>query len=182
MNRSQNWRRVLRLRNYDYSSPGFYLVTVCIQKRECLLGEIVANVVRLTGAGQVVAAIWQELPSRFPSLTADSFVIMPNHIHGILHLGQADIFRAQQAAPLRPGPSLPAVVRAFKSQSAVSVNRLRQRSAVPVWQRNYYEHVIRGERDLEKIREYISQNPLRWSFDRENPARAPGAETIRPVP
>jgi len=192
-------RRSLRLRGYDYALPGAYFVTVCVQNRECLFGEIVGGEMRLNDTGRIVANTWLALPDRFPSVGVGAFVVMPDHVHGIIivaDVSRADVSRAQQAAPLRgmeparPGvgaglalpagtdvsagvhvsagaassaPTLGDVVRAFKSISAISVNRSLGRTGRSLWQRNYYEHVVRGESDLRQILDYIARNPAEWN-------------------
>lgn len=175
------------MRGDDYSSPGFYFVTVSTQDRACILGEVVGDTVLLRAAGRAAAEIWQELPTRFSMLALDAFVVMPNHMHGIIQIGSPYDEGAQQAAPLRGAPALPEIMRAYKSISAIAINRLLNQNGSRVWQRNYYEHVIRGEVELRNVREYVQQNPRRWALDRENPAavlvsyaetpwRAPGPE------
>jgi putative transposase len=137
--------------------------------------------------GAAVTQAWFGLPRRFPSVVLDAFVVMPNHVHGVVVLRQADAAPgpaapgAASSAPTCPGPAQPrdaasgaptlgAVVRAFKSTSAIRVNELVSRSGA-IWQRGFYEHVVRDEPSLLRIREYIATNPLRWSLDRENPMR-----------
>lgn len=144
-------------------------MTVCAENRECLLGEIVNGEAVLCEAGRVVSEAWACLPPRFSTIALDVFVVMPNHVHGIIQIVASNPPRAQQAAPLRNAPTLGSIIRAFKSMSAISVNRLLGRSGYAVWQRNYYEHVIRNEKQLEMVRQYIVPNPLRWASDRENP-------------
>ncbi|MGH9404578.1 MAG: transposase [Terriglobia bacterium] len=170
VNRGDHHRRSIRLRGYDYSSCGFYFVTVCTENRECALGEIVSGSVALCGAGRIVSETWASVAQRFSTVALDDYVVMPNHVHGIIQLAAPNGgLRAQQAAPLRRGPTLGEVIRGFKSISAVSVNRLLGRSGRAFWQRNYYEHLIRNQRELDLVRQYIAQNPLRWTADRENP-------------
>ncbi len=165
-------RRSLRLPGFDYSSRGLYFVTLCTYGKECLLGNAIDARVVLNEAGKIVQKVWHDLPARFPSLAVDAFVAMPNHIHGILVLMGTGIGTkgAASSAPTSAVPSLGRVLRAFKSLTAVEVNRSCQRKR-PLWQRNYYEHIIRGGEDLDAIRRYIIENPRRWAEDRENPHR-----------
>ena len=151
-------RESVRLWKYDYSLEGGYFVTICTFERACVFGEIVNGVMRLNIFGESVFQIWQTLPSHFPSLILDEFVVMPNHLHGIITFN-------------RRGPRLGQVVGYFKYQSTKMINELRNVSPVRFWQRNYHEHVIRDEKDLERIREYIFNNPLQWHLDQENPRR-----------
>jgi REP element-mobilizing transposase RayT len=125
-------------------------------------------------------ACWRGLPQHYSHVDLDSFVVMPNHIHGIVIL-------TDQTVPIRPNEArraLPEIIRAFKSFSAREINNLRRESKTAVWQRGYYEHIIRDEESLSRIREYIEINPLRWHLDRENPefARADGRAGLRPAP
>jgi len=132
----------------------------------------------LNRAGQAVQAAWFEIPDRFPGIELDAFVVMPNHIHGIIGL-----FHGKGAVPRKVKPrgaassaptsaiSLGRVIRAYKSLSAIEVNRLLRRKGQQIWQRNYYEHIIRQGEDLSEIRRYIAENPANWSDDPENPDR-----------
>jgi len=122
----------------------------------------------LNEAGEIVNSLWEELPVRYHSIGIDYYVIMPNHFHGIIVIQNVG---AQLAAPVggaSPAPTLGDIIRTFKSISTLHINRQCHRSGA-LWQRNYYEHIIRHEQSLCKIREYIRNNPLQWSLDRENP-------------
>ena len=152
----EHLRRSLRLEGYDYSQAGAYFVTTCAQGRECLFGEVDSAAMRLNAAGEVVERTWTDLGARFPTIGLDAFAVMPNHFHAIVVLAGVT-------------PKLGDVVGAFKSLSAIAINRLLLRSGRSLWQRNYYEHIIRTEAALNRIREYITTNPLRWQLDRENP-------------
>ena len=173
-------RRSMRLRGYDYAAAGLYFVTVCAYDRACLFGEVVDGQVQLTDAGRILETCWRAIPDHCPHTTLDSWVVMPNHVHGIIVLGATHAgtihvralhagthVRATHASPLRAG-SLGAIVGSFKSAVTRRINALRGGGGT-VWQRNYHEHVIRNERDLRRIRRYIADNPVRWSLDRENP-------------
>jgi putative transposase len=163
-------RRSIRLPSYDYGNPGAYFVTICAYRRRPLFAH--------TPFAEIATREWQRAAELRASVTLDAFVVMPNHIHGIVWI-IADGIRGQRAAPLfrtsrGPTPnSLGAVVRAYKSAVARCINVMRNTPAQPVWQRNYYEHVIRDERDLERVRRYVEENPLRWEFDRDNPEGRP---------
>jgi putative transposase len=173
MNLELHHRRSIRLYFYDYSSPGLYFVTVCVQKKELLFGDIADGGVVLGRTGQEVRRIWESLLQRFGSVALDAFVVMPNHIHGTIEIVGAPLAPPgsyRQADP-ESQPTLGAIVRTFRSTSAISVNGLLNRSERGVWQRNYYEHIVRDQDELAKIREYIAENPLWWAQDRENPER-----------
>lgn len=187
------YRRSIRLHDYDYTQEGAYFVTMCVHDHVCLLGNIVNDTVQIKGPGLIVAQTWNSLPSRFPSIELDAFVIMPNHVHGIIVLTDnrscpilPESVGVEQALPASTqtpdnikktgdasiAPTLGRIVQAFKSISAIACNRTLDRAGSPFWQRNYYEHVIRDEADLNRIREYITNNPAHWAEDRENPACA----------
>jgi REP element-mobilizing transposase RayT len=186
-------RQSIRLRGYDYRSIGAYFVTICTFQRECILDDPeIARVVRLS---------WRSANDGWEAPVYE-LVVMPNHIHGIVWLGRQrgvvggrGVVRAQRgpladvsqfgrcgringciggegAAPLQSG-SLSAIVGAFKSPSTKRINRLREAAGRPVWQRNYHERIIRGERELAAARKYILDNPMKWDADPNNPAPIP---------
>jgi len=256
-------RRSIRLKGYDYTQAGVYFVTICTQARECLFGDVVNDQMRLNDAGQMVESAWLDLPQRFPNVELDEFVIMPNHMHGIIliavgaglvpapngattatidrattrvaptttpdvgaglvpALDEATTGRATtrvaptttpdagaglvpaldeattDRATTRVAPTSPpnvgaGLVPALGATTRVAPTRLgdivgayksittheyivgvRERGWPPfegkVWQRNYYEHIVRNERELDAIRPYIRNNPLQWALDRDNPA------------
>jgi len=192
-------RRSIRLRGYDYTLAGAYFVTIITHHRARALGHIHDGVVTLTEAGRIAQACWDDLPNHYAHVELDAFVIMPNHVHGIIVLTDEPAERAglrpahtteSNAAPhvrtgrgptptekaptapvragLRPAlprHGLPEIVRAFKSFSARRINKARQVRGVPFWHRNYYEHIIRNEDSLNRIRAYIATNPSRWADD-----------------
>ncbi len=158
-------RRLLRLRDYDYTRPGAYFVTVCTRRRACLFGHIADGMMRPNTLGAIVETCWLTLPHHYPHARLDAFVVMPNHAHGILFLDDDAI--ARRATSKRHG--LSEIMRAFKTFSSRRVNALSNGSGARVWQRGYYEHIIRNETSLRRLRNYIETNPLRWDLDRENP-------------
>ena len=172
-------RRSLRLPEYEYSQVGAYFITVCATSRECLFGEVVDGEMLLNEAGRIVQAIWHRLSNRFANVELDALVVMPNHVHAVITIVDGTDVGAGLALPggeaaggtanLRP-TTLGDIVGAFKSLSAINVNRLLVRSG-PVRQRNYYEHIIRDETSLNRIRDYIAINPSQWHLDTENPER-----------
>jgi REP element-mobilizing transposase RayT len=216
-------RRSIRLKGYDYATPGAYFVTVCTHERECLFGDIVDGVMRLNEAGRMVNTVWDEIPAHYPGIDVDAFIVMPNHIHGIVAIvGAAPRGRPGPepssvtvgaaprgrpglepssvtvgAAPRgRPGPepskngqpqgvaptavglSLPEVVNRFKTMTTKRYADGVKQNGWPVfpgklWQRNYYERVIRNVNELSAIREYITRNPQQWSMDTDNPKILP---------
>jgi putative transposase len=177
-------RRSIRLKGYDYSQAGAYFVTICAEHRECLFGEIADAQMQLNEYGQIVADCWNNLPQRFPNIDLDEFVMMPNHMHGITVItddnGGAIHVGAIHELPLRELPEqdrgqrrkmlLPKIVGYFKMNTAKRINLIRGTQGTSVWQRNYYEHIVRNERELERIRTYIVGNPSMWDKDENNPA------------
>ena len=175
-------RRSIRLRGYDYARPGAYFVTICTRERECLFGDVVDGAMILNESGRVVESCWQILPRHFPHVRLDAFVVMPNHVHGLIvltdfpsrpRLGGRGEALAANASPLqgtKPG-SLGAIVQNFKSVTTRKINPIRGTPGMPLWQRNYYEHIIRNEDEWNEIRTYIAENPLRWELDENHPRR-----------
>jgi len=158
-------RRSVRLAGYNYSQDGAYFVTICARERELSLqAEPVRDVVR---------SAWYGLPARFPGVALDEFVVMPNHIHGIILLvggGGAASSAPTVLGAASSAPTLGRVVRAFKSVSGIEANRVLGRSNRLFWQRSYYERIIRDEEELDAIRQYIQANPGNWPDDPENPS------------
>jgi putative transposase len=168
----------LRLKNFDYSQPGYYFVTICVPDWKPILSRVFGGKVILNQAGTAVHKTWLDLPRRFPSINIHEFVVMPNHFHGILQLTQPIRIAPKGAASSAPTtgkpfeyPTVGKVLRAFKSISAIDVNRILVRKAEPVWQRGYYDHIIRTGQDFEEIRAYILENPARWE---QRSAQNPG--------
>jgi len=167
-------RRSIRLKGYDYSQAGAYFVTICTQDKECLFGDIVDGEIRLNDAGRMVRDIWHKITEHFPHADIDEFVVMPNHFHGIGVINSDGKGMACHAPTQRQfakpiAGSLSAIVGSFKSAVTRQINQIRNTPGYPVWQRNYYEHVIRDEEEINRIREYIIGNPAKWSDDENNP-------------
>ena len=169
-------RRSIRLRMYDYGQAGAYFVTICVQGGENLLGKIVGNEMRVTDAGGMVARWWLRLQEKFPGLETDESIIMPNHFHGIIVIADP----VGSAPPGRPDtddatkPALGDIVGWFKTMTTNEYIRGVKTLEWPpfqgrFWQRNYYEHIIRNDDELNRIRAYIEANPAQWAYDRENP-------------
>ena len=177
-NLEMHQRRSIRLRGYDYSQPGAYFVTICTQRKQCMFGRVVDEGVHLNDAGRMVKRVWEDLSQRFHTVELDQFVVMPNHIHGVIIIKGvgATLVVAQYRAGTRPAPTIQLgdVVAAFKSNTTDEyINGVKQHYWSPfanrLWQRNYYERVIRDETELDRIRQYIIENPLKWALDPENP-------------
>jgi len=163
----------MRLKEYDYSQSGTYFLTICVEGRECLFGEIADGEVKLNEYGVIARQCWEAIPIHFSTVELDEYITMPNHIHGIIN-----IVGARHAVPLQierfgkpiPG-SLSTVVRSYKSAVTKRINGLRNKLGTVIRQRNYYEHVIRSDVELGRSRQYIVENPLKWDIDSENPKR-----------
>jgi putative transposase len=165
-------RKSPRLSGYDYSQAGACFVTVCVQGRQGLLGEILHGEMRLNQAGYMVERWWKELERKFSLIKIDEYdVVMPNHFHGI-------VFIPELSAPTteggHTGPPLQRIVQWFKTMTTNEYIHGVKEHGWPqfkgsLWQRSFYDHVIRDEASLNRIREYIASNPLRWDLDRENP-------------
>jgi len=161
-------RRSIRLKKFDYSSPGAYFVTVVSYKRANIFGSITCGEVLLSQSGEIAKNTWREIPIHFPYVTIDTYVIMPNHLHGIIN-----IVEATHASPLPVNIRQPlgVIIGSFKSAATKRIHRAGLLKHKQIWQRNYYDHIIRDDNDYEQIYEYIESNPINWEFDHENPAR-----------
>lgn len=168
---NQHCRRSVRLQGHDYSQSGAYFVTICAYNRECLFGGIAGNDIRLNECGAIAKGEWIKSFEIRKEIKLDEYIVMPNHIHGIVWIDNP--IGANGRSPLHRtnmGPkTLSSFVAGYKSTVTKQINALRRLPGVPVWQRNYYEHVIRGDTELNRIRQYIMENPLKWEFDSENP-------------
>lgn len=190
-NSSSHNRRSIRLRGYDYTSEGGYFITIVTHNREHLFGTIKDGQMQLTDSGIIAREEWFRTTELRPyvDLSEDEFIVMPNHIHGIIWLtdgGTASRFgHARAKREVRRAPtmdqipakecfgkpvsgSIPTIVRAFKSTVTKRVNLLQGTPSQPVWQRNYYEHIITTDHEYETITEYIYSNPMHWGTDSEN--------------
>ena len=195
-------RRSIRLKNYDYTSLGAYYVTIVAYGRECLFGEILDKAMYLSKYGEIVQKWWDDIHVHFPNVEIGAFVIMPNHLHGIIfiingrrgevvsphndpnqdnqefiiegensHAMDETLKQVRETLPLRT-PSLGQIIAYFKYQSTKEMNATNKTGAITrFWQRNYYEHIIRNEKELKQKTDYIVDNPSRWEDDAENPLK-----------
>ncbi len=147
-------RRSIRLKGYDYSQPNAYFVTVVTYAKEPLLGQVIDGEMHLSTAGKILHYVWIDLPLHYPNVCLDSFCIMPDHFHAIIRL--IEIYGVEKNPPLSE------IVRALKTFSAKRINALRKTPGQPVWQRDYYEHIIRDIDEWQQIQAYIVENPRRW--------------------
>ena len=189
-------RRSIRLKRYDYSQAGAYYVTIVAYQRECLFGEIVNGEMKLNQYGKIVQKWWNDIPKHFRNVELGVFIVMPNHIHGIIiindnrrgtvpvpsndqnlrgippsHKNGETRKSGGETPPLR-APTLEQIVAYFKYQSTKEMNALDDTKTITkFWQRNYYEHIIRDEQDIQNKTDYIESNPMMWDEDDENPFR-----------
>ena len=154
-------RKIMRLKDYDYSQPGYYFVTICTHDRQNILGNIVGEglralpMIELTDLGQYVEEAVIHLPKIFPQVLIDQYCIMPNHIHGVLIL---------QNAGGHGNPPLHGIIGRFKSYTTYVYNKNQKNK--PLWQRSFYDHIIRNQKELDEIRKYIQENPMKWYEDK----------------
>ena len=189
---NRHHRRSIRLQDYDYRLPGAYFVTVCAQERACLFGVVGDGEMQLNDAGRMIEQWWFELNRKFLMVETDEFVIMPNHFHGIVVITDVPVGADLRVGPVREGGDpahqgahagapLQMVIQWFKTMTTNEYIRGVKTALWPsfngrLWQRNYYEHIIRNNESLNRIRQYMLDNPSHWSFDRENPE----ATTLEP--
>jgi putative transposase len=172
-------RRSIRLQGYDYSEAGAYFVTIVTLGRVGLFGEVVNGEMRLNRYGEIIQKWWDDILQHFPNVELGAFVIMPNHVHGIIMIG--DNRRGTVPVPQGSGttqmggetpplqkPTLGQIVAYFKYKSTKEINALNNGPVMKLWQRNYYEHIIRNQNDLEQTWLYIESNPAQWDTDEEN--------------
>jgi putative transposase len=147
-------------------------VTICTQDKQHLFGEIFGNLIHLSPIGEIITQCWEEIPKHFHNVNLDEYVIMPNHIHGIIIINEIDICRGEVTSPLRKA-TLGNIIAYFKYQSTKAINDLEGTPGIKIWQRNYYDRIIRGEKELQNIRDYIANHVLTSSFEMEHPENIP---------
>jgi REP element-mobilizing transposase RayT len=162
---AEHYRRSIRLKDYDYRNAGWYFVTICVHERESALGKIVNGVMQLSRYGKIVDTAWRDLPKHCSYVVLDEFCIMPNHAHCIIILidddrrdgspqSGSETLPARKTHPSKPRHPLSEIIRAFKSFSSKRINALRKTTGNPFWQSNYYEHIIRNDREYKAIKQY----------------------------
>lgn len=165
-------RKLNRWQGYDYCMPGHYFITICTQDMICHFGSVVNNKMVFNELGKIINECWFDLPKHYKNCKLDKFVIMPNHVHGIIEIINDRYFKTADYVGngLKPFPTdhgLPEIVRGFKTFSSRKINRLEGNKYFQ-WQKSFYDRVIRSEKELFDIREYITNNPLNWAADRNN--------------
>lgn len=185
-----------RLKSWSYSFDGYYFITICVQNREELFGEIKDSKMIINEYGKIVEDCWLDLTKHYNNIKLDEFIVMPNHVHGIIIInvetgfkpvskkpqGKAELISVDMVqmnndieAGLKPvsintkNHGLSEIVRALKTFSLRKINEIRNVTGIPVWQTRFYDHIIRDEFSLNNIRKYIMYNPLNWEKDEENP-------------
>ena len=166
-------RKNIRLTAYDYSKDGIYFITICSRKRENIFAQIGVGdglvssrtiEIELTEIGKIIENQWNDIPNQFDSVSLDEFIIMPNHVHGVVII--------RRRADTRPAPTLGDIICAFKSKCTMEyLNSIKTNGtykSVKIWQRSYHDHIIRNEESLNKIRDYIRNNPITWEEDKNN--------------
>ena len=171
---NKNRRKQIRLKNFDYSSPNNYFVTICTKNRENLFGDIQRREMVLNEVGRIAEKCWAEIPKHFPNIELDIFQIMPNHVHFILRIlcrgvqlnapTGKDVNHFSEISPKKNTLSI--IIRTFKGAIKTICN---QQGLHLEWQRGYYEHIIRNEKSYQKIYNYIISNSQTWKSDRNNP-------------
>jgi REP element-mobilizing transposase RayT len=174
-NPQNHHRRSIRLNEYDYSQPGWYYITICTDNKISLFGQISNGKMILNEYGKIVEEEWLKTKKIRKNVDLDYYCIMPNHIHGIIiieyqiqNTGGRDpvhVGATRRVAPTLQPDSLGSIIGQFKSVSTKQINKINITTGKSIWQRNYYEHIIRNETDLYYIRNYIQNNPLKWEMD-----------------
>lgn len=175
-NPDKHHRRSIRLPGYDYSQAGYYFVTICCHGRQCLFGDIIDGAMRLNEYGEIVIDEWLRSSQIRQEIQLDEFIVMPNHFHGIVVInpvganGRSPLPQSNKPImPLMKPKSLSSLMAGFKSSVTKQINLIRNTPGTKIWQRNYYEHIIRNEKALDNIRQYIINNPLSWHNDQLHP-------------
>jgi REP element-mobilizing transposase RayT len=172
-------RRSIRLKGYDYTRDGYYFVTICVQNRQCVLGEVVNGEMILSPYGQIVADTWLWLAAQYGYVLLGEWVIMPNHLHGIIILADDPVGAVREPPLRKTAPTttkrkpLGRLIGAFKTVSTKEINKHRDTPGVRFWQRDFYERIIRNEREYQAIQTYIRNNPITWQEDKLHPDAPP---------
>ena len=166
-------RKAMRLKGYDYAQDGVYFVTICTFDRTCLFGDVDAGEVQLNDLGRIVDAEWRASTELRGEIELDMWTVMPNHVRGIVFIANSGAYAIRPyntqegSIPRSPSKTLGAMIRGFKGATTARINQHRSKPGATVWQRNYYEHVIRDDEALNRIRQYIHDNPTPWALDHD---------------
>ncbi len=162
-------RKPTRLPGYDYATPGAYFITTCTDGYRCLFGRVEDGIWQANRLGGIVEECWLQLRTHYPAIDLDEFSVMPNHFHGVVHLRDG-------------APSLIELVRGFKTFSARRINAMRHSPRTRVWQRSFYDRIVRSDADLQRIRAYIFDNPGNWDKGRSGGSPNSVGEGFKPSP
>ncbi len=179
-------RHSVRLPGFDYSSVGMYFVTICTAERRCIFGQIQRNKTALSPIGDIARACWIEIPRHFPNVRIETYVVMPNHVHGILTIHskwpdantQSKTAAAKESFGKPTRGSIPTIVRSFKAAASKHARESGLIAGESIWHRGYYEHVLRNTREYVAATNYILLNPARWADDEDNPASKSRADKL----
>jgi putative transposase len=165
-------RKSIRLKEYDYSQPGEYFITICTYDKKCVFGEVIEEEIRLSPIGEIAKKCWEEIHEYFPKVELDEYVIMPNHVHGIIIITDGRDLINQiptKNFPLMKNPkvTLGKIIRYYKARSSKYIHDSGYVDFQ--WQSLFYDRIIRSDKELNAIRDYIANNPLKWCLDEENP-------------
>jgi REP-associated tyrosine transposase len=165
-------RKRIRLKGYDYKKPGYYFITINTNKCIQDISKIINGKVELNELGKIVNDVWNDLPNHYPNRELDEYIIMPNHVHGIIRLiNSREGFitlpnKNEKTKKMNHG--LPEIIRGFKTFSSKTINERIKPVPKFGWQKSYYDRIIRSERELDNVRKYILRNPINWGNDRNN--------------
>lgn len=164
-------RKQLRVKGYDYSQNGYYFVTICTQNKGSVFGRIRDNKMHTNNIGEIAHNCWNEIPLHYPFVQIDEFVVMPNHVHGVIVIANKTIVGANDHSPLQrnnvikgTSRTLGAIIRGFKIGVVMAIKNFGYDK--PIWQRNYFEHIIRSDEEFQEVRRYIADNPKNWKKDK----------------
>jgi putative transposase len=157
-------RKPTRLKEYDYSTPAYYFVTICTNNKIELFCDVINDKIKLNNLGIIIDDKWKQIPVHYPHVELDSYCIMPHHLHGIIILNHVG-----ESSPLPYTPTLGQIIGYFKYQSTKDINNLTKSPGKKIWQRSFYDRIIRDEKELYRIRKYIEQNPIKWEIEMEHP-------------
>jgi REP element-mobilizing transposase RayT len=168
-----HYRQSIRLKEYNYSQPGEYFVTICTYEKKCVFGKIIEEKIILSPLGEIAKKCWEEIPEHFPNVRLDEYMIMPNHVHGIIVITKRrDLINqipTEINFPLMKNPkmTLGKIIRNYKARSTKYIHDSGYVDFQ--WQSLFYDRIVRGDKELNNIRNYITDNPLKWYLDEENP-------------
>jgi REP element-mobilizing transposase RayT len=169
----RNSRHSIRIKDYDYSQANIYFVTICTNKQTPIFGTIKNDKVNLNDGGRIVDAHWRNIPTHYSNVSLDEYIVMPDHLHGLIFIGDIDTGAMNGAPTENNAPakiaSVSNILSCFKAGVTREMGKSTPAVRYPLWQRNYYEHVIRNLAELNKIRQYIINNPLAKSLKADNP-------------